>query len=141
VGSGPCWSDVEARARELGILTDCVFQPATLNVAQWLEAIDIFVLPSFSEALSNSLMEAMACGCAVVATRVGGNPELVVHGETGMLFDVRDTTGLAGHLRHLSSLPDLRALLAANAARFIRQRFSLETSAKRMGEIYSEWLA
>ena len=141
VGSGPCLKELEVRAQALGILPDCVFQPATPHVAQWLEAIDIFVLPSLSEALSNSLMEAMACGCAVVATRVGGNPELVVHGETGILVEAGDAPGLARLVRELAGAPDLRAELANNAARFIRQRFSLEASAKRMGEIYCERLA
>ena len=86
VGSGPCLPDLQERARALGIIERCVFEPATPRVADWLRGIDIFVLPSLSEALSNSLMEAMACGCTVAASRVGGNPELVAHGETGMPF-------------------------------------------------------
>jgi glycosyltransferase involved in cell wall biosynthesis len=138
IGSGPCLSDLQVRAQSLGILPDCVFQPATPHVASWLAAIDIFVLPSLSEALSNSLMEAMACGCAVIATRVGGNPELVVHGETGMLFETRDNVGLASLLRQLAGSPDLRAMLAANAVHLIRQHFSIESSARRMEDIYSE---
>ena len=101
VGSGPCLSALQDQARALGILPHCVFEPATSRVADWLHAIDIFVLPSLSEALSNSLMEAMACGCCVAASRVGGNPELVAHGETGMLFEPRDAAGLAGVLRLL----------------------------------------
>ena len=92
---------------------DCVFEPATSRVPGWLHAIDIFVLPSLSEALSNSLMEAMACGCCVAASRVGGNPELVAQGETGMLFEPRDAAGLAEVLRLLISDSALRAKLAA----------------------------
>src|SRR6202050_2930020 len=89
VGSGPCLADLQERAAALGISRHCVFEPATPRVADWLRGIDIFVLPSVSEALSNSLMEAMACGCSVAASRVGGNPELVAHGETGMVFEPR----------------------------------------------------
>ena len=100
VGSGSCLADLQGRATALGIHPDCVFEPATQRVPDWLNAIDIFVLPSLSEALSNSLMEAMACGCCVAASRVGGNPELVAHGETGMLFEPRDAAGLAEVLRH-----------------------------------------
>jgi len=140
VGSGPCLPDLQARAATLGILPDCIFQPATPQVAQWLRSIDIFAQPSISEALSNSLMEAMACGCPVAATRVGGNPELVTHGETGMLFDPGDAEALARLLRQLVSDPALRAMLGAHAASRIRERFSVETSAARMAEIYTELL-
>jgi glycosyltransferase involved in cell wall biosynthesis len=136
VGSGPCRGELEQRARSLGILEDCIFEPATAQVADWLHAIDIFVLPSHSEALSNSLMEAMACGCAVVGTRIGGTPELVTHGETGMLFEPRDTAGLAEALRVLACNPALRAALGAHAARSICEHFTLEASARRMAGIY-----
>jgi len=141
VGSGPCLRGLQDRAQVLGILPDCVFEPATKHVAEWLHAIDIFVLPSLSEALSNSLMEAMACGCCVAASRVGGNPELVTHAETGMLFEPRDAAGLAEILRPLVRDPARRGKLAANAARLIESRFPVESAARRMGEIYSAFLA
>lgn len=141
VGSGVCLEALQARARDLGILRDTVFEPATSRVPDWLHAIDIFVLPSLSEALSNALMEAMACGCAVAASRVGGNPELVEHGETGMLFEPRDAAGLAQVLGLLVQDPALRCRLAHNAARLIHGRFSLAAAARRMGEIYSALLA
>jgi glycosyltransferase involved in cell wall biosynthesis len=141
VGSGPCLADLQEQARALGLLPHCVFEPATPRVANWLHAIDIFVLPSLSEALSNSLMEAMACGCCVAASRVGGNPELVAHGETGMLFEARDAAGLAEVLGLLVRDPVRRGELALNAARLIPGRFSLAAAARRMGEIYSALLA
>ena len=140
VGSGPCLADLQDRARALGVLPDCVFEPATPRVADWLHAIDIFVLPSLSEALSNSLMEAMACGCCVAASRVGGNPELVADGETGMLFEPREAAGLAAVLRVLVRDPVRRGKLASNAARLIHSRFPLAAAARRMGEIYAELL-
>jgi len=140
VGSGPCLADLQDRARALGVLPDCVFEPATPRVADWLHAIDIFVLPSLSEALSNSLMEAMACGCCVAASSVGGNPELVTHGETGMLFNPRDAAGLAEVLRLLVRDPALRGALANNASGLMRSSFSIEAAARRMGGIYSSLL-
>ncbi len=141
VGSGPVLAALRDRARMLDIMPDCVFEPATSRVPDWLRAIDIFVLPSLSEALSNALMEAMACGCAVAASRVGGNPELVLRGETGMLFEPRDAAGLAAVLRLLAGNPTLRASLADNAARLVQKRFSLGAAARRMGEIYEALLA
>lgn len=140
VGSGPCLSSLQDQAGALDILPHCVFQPATSRVPGWLHAIDIFVLPSRSEALSNSLMEAMACGCCVAASRTGGNPELIAQGQTGMLFEPRDAAGLAGVLRLLISDSALRAKLAGNAAHLIHTRFSLQAAARRMGEIYAALL-
>lgn len=140
VGSGPCLANLQDRARQLGITPDTVFEPATSRVPEWLRAIDIFVLPSLSEALSNALMEAMACGCCVAASRVGGNRELIVDGENGMLFEPRDVAGLAQTLRLLTGDPALRARLASSAVRKIHSSFSLEAAGQQMGEIYSELL-
>jgi L-malate glycosyltransferase len=140
VGSGPCLADLEERARTLGIMPQCFFEPATPHVAEWLRAIDIFVLPSLSEALSNALMEAMSCGCCAVASRVGGNPELITDGETGMLFEARDVDGLAETLRSLLQDSALRAALAARAQRKVQERFSLAAAAQHMGEIYAALL-
>jgi len=140
VGSGPVLGQLEARAAELGIMEDCVFQPATQSVADWLRAMDIFVLPSLSEALSNSLMEAMACGCCAVASNIGGNPELIVDGERGVLFERGNADALAAALRTLIENESHRKELAANGTRFIRERFSLTCAAERMGAIYEELL-
>lgn len=140
VGSGSCEPDLRARAGTLGIAPACVFQPSTAQVAAWLRGIDIFVLPSLSEALSNSLMEAMSCGCCAVASRVGGNPELVEHGRTGLLFEPRDAAGLASALDSLIDQPALRSELAQNGTRLMHENFRLEASARRMGQIYSTFL-
>jgi glycosyltransferase involved in cell wall biosynthesis len=141
VGSGACEAGLRAQAAALGILQDCVFQPATADVAPWLRGIDIFVLPSLTEALSNSLMEAMSCGCCVVASRVGGNPELVADGETGLLFGPRDVSGLALALNRLIGQPSWRAELARNASRLIRENFRLDLAARRLEEVYAALLS
>jgi L-malate glycosyltransferase len=140
VGSGPEQPALEALAQELGISERCRFRPAVADVAPWLRSIDIFVLPSLSEALSNSLMEAMACGCACIASSVGGNPELVQEGETGLLFRAGDAQELFQKLSLLAENAALRERFAAAAARAIQDRFSLEASASRMREIYNRYL-
>jgi len=137
VGSGSMLGGLRWQAEARGVAGDCTFVPATGKVAEWLRAIDIFVLPSRSEALSNSLLEAMACGCCPVTTRVGGNPELIRHGENGMLFEAGDVNQLCHVLETLVELPVLRAQLAARA-RCTAQKFSIAASARRMGEIYTE---
>lgn len=137
VGSGPELGDLEARARALGLGDACRFQPAVANTAEWLRAIDIFVLPSLSEALSNSLLEAMGCGCCPIASDVGGNPELVQDGVTGLLFPTGDADALAVRLRMVLDDPALRARLAAAAENRAHREFAREIAVRRMGEIYA----
>jgi len=106
-------------------------------VSEWLHAFDIFVLPSLSEAFSNSLLEAMACGCAVVASRTGGNPEIVGADETrGLLFPPGDAGALEQALLRLLTDSALRVRLAAAGAAFVRAQFSLDASVQHMQEIY-----
>ncbi len=140
VGSGPILAELEARAGALGIRPDTIFEPATSEVPAWLHAMDIFVLPSLSEAFSNALMEAMACGCCVVASNAGGNPELVQDGETGLLFERANAASLANVLQTLIENRELRLRLAANGMRFVTERFPVQAAAQRMGEIYSDLL-
>lgn len=138
VGSGPVLADLQSLSRQLGV--DPLFVPATADVGSWLRSMDIFVLPSLSEALSNALMEAMASGCCPVASRVGGNPELVQPGETGMLFEASHTGELAEVLERLTANPDLRRQFAESAVRLIMSRFTVAASVRRMGEIYTAML-
>jgi glycosyltransferase involved in cell wall biosynthesis len=138
VGNGPMLESLRSESEALGIREDCVFALSTDQVTHWLRAMDIFVLPSVSEALSNALMEAMACGRPVVASNVGGNPELVQSGETGLLFEPGDAPGLASALQTLIENESLRMRLAEAGAGFVRERFSIRASAQRMGEIYEQ---
>jgi glycosyltransferase involved in cell wall biosynthesis len=141
VGSGPEAARLHGLARELHIQDRCVFQPAEREVGAWLKNIDIFVLPSSTEALSNSLMEAMAAGCAVVASRVGGNPELIRDGETGLLFTPGNEAELSAKIRTLAENPALRASLADKAKKLIREHFHIEKAAQRMAAIYEEFVS
>jgi glycosyltransferase involved in cell wall biosynthesis len=140
VGSGPLGPALEKQAQALGLGGACHFQPAVQQVAEWLRAIRIFVLPSLSEALSNSLMEAMGCGCCAVASATGGNPELVTEGETGLLFPPGDAAALAGCLDRLLRHPEERRRLSEAGSRWIRGGFSVESAARQMGRIYAECL-
>jgi glycosyltransferase involved in cell wall biosynthesis len=141
VGGGPSLPGLQALATRLALNDRCAFEPATKDVAARLRQIDIFILPSLSEAFSNSLMEAMACGCCVAASRVGGNPELVIDGETGLLFGARDSAELARVLDRLLEDSALRARLAGAGTERIRRQFTLAQAAQRMGAIYREVLA
>lgn len=141
VGSGPELEALQTQAAALGIAGQCLFCPATHDVASWLHAIDVFVLPSLSEAFSNSLMEAMGCRCCAIASNVGGNPELVRPGETGLLFEPGNPEDLATQLRLVALDTELRNRLAAAGCHWVAAHLSREASAQQMADIYLEALA
>jgi glycosyltransferase involved in cell wall biosynthesis len=141
VGGGPNLPVLRQQAEQLGLGMRVHFEPATPNVPEWLARLDIFVLPSLSEAFSNSLMEAMSTGAACVASEVGGNPELVSPEQTGLLFPPGDADVLAAHLDRLIREPQLRQRLGGSAAEYIRSRFSRHVAAERLMRIYEDALA
>ncbi len=135
-GSGPDEPALRALAKTLKITDKCEFRPSTPDVADVLRRIDVFVLPSLSEGLSNALMEAMACGCCVIASEVGGNPELISDGTNGLLFPSENREALIGRLSEVLADPQRRSALAIAAADRIRKEFSLARALERMQEIY-----
>src|SRR5262249_54583609 len=118
VGEGSELPRLRENAVRLGLGANCLLVSATRDVSRWMRAIDIFVLPSYSEAFSNSLLEAMACGCCVVGSRVGGTPELIGDNERGRLFENGSVDSLAGELARLIADPGLRRELGSRAAQF-----------------------
>ncbi|MDX2150587.1 MAG: glycosyltransferase [Bryobacteraceae bacterium] len=141
IGSGPILPTLQAHAAALGLAASTLFIAATTEVADWLRSIDIFVLPSRSEALSNALMEAMACGCTPVASNVGGNPELVESGQNGLLFPVGDADALRSNLVILAGDPNLRHEWGTRSAARIREQYSLGAYVRRMEGLYGDLLA
>ncbi len=140
VGSGPMLHELQNLASELQISKACLFVPATNDVVTWLRRMDVFVLPSLSEALSNSLMEAMACGCCIVASRVGGNPELTGESERGLLFEPGDVSSLGAVLQQIVEQPDVRIRLESAARNFLLAGFTIHESVECMQRIYSSLL-
>lgn len=141
VGSGVMQDPILQRVREYNLEARFHHELATSDVPAWMRRMDIFVLPSISEAFSNSLMEAMASGCCPVASRVGGNPELVEDNRTGRLFEAGNAEDLAAQLRDLILDSGLRLKLAREAAAFLHSRFSLQASAGALGDLYERLLA
>ena len=136
VGSGVELAALEKLAGELNVRDACVFVPSTADVVTWMRAIDIFVLSSSIESFPNALLEAMACGCAPVASIVGGVPELVTDGHSGLLFPSGDVDGLTRALERLIRDPALRASIARNAATVARENFSIQRAVQRMEALY-----
>jgi glycosyltransferase involved in cell wall biosynthesis len=141
VGSGPQLASLQENAARLGIAEANEFIPATRDVATWLGSMDIFVLPSYSEAFSNSLLEAMACGCPVVGSRVGGTPELIgSNEERGLLFRNGDAGDLALKLSKLIADSEFRRSLGDRASEFVRENLTIEIAAERTAQIYEKLL-
>lgn len=140
VGSGVELLRLQENAARLGIAAASVFMPAQRNVAHWMRAMDIFVLPSLSESFSNSLLEAMACGCCVVGSRVGGTPELIGQNSRGLLFEAGNSQDLASQLTKLIGDEGLRAEFGRRAARHAREHLSIEIAANRTADIYDRLL-
>src|SRR5262249_59796032 len=129
-GSGGELHRLRQNAARLGIEKDSFFIPATADVADWMRAMDVFVLPSYSEAFSNSMLEAMACGCCTIGSRVGGTPELTGDHERGLLFNRVDRAGLAQPPARAILDDNLRREVGARAARFAHEHLSIETAAR-----------
>jgi glycosyltransferase involved in cell wall biosynthesis len=140
VGSGPEEPMLKRTAQELGITQAALFAPSTADVIPWLRLLDIFVLPSISEALSNALIEAMACGVCAVASRVGGNPELIAADDRGFLFEAGNSSQLSALLVRLAENPDLRRAKAARARAWIVENMSIANAARNMAAIYEKHL-
>jgi glycosyltransferase involved in cell wall biosynthesis len=140
-GGGPERERLVEQRRRLELENDCILLPPVRDVAGVLRALDVFVLSSRSEAFSNALLEAMACGCCVVGSNVGGTPEMIGDNERGLLCRPDDPADLAEKLGRLIQDAALRSELGKRASDFVRQNFSIEKSAARIAEIYEEILS
>ena len=139
-GGGEAEAELKAQAKRCQVAAQCLFLPAAKDVAPLYRSIDIYVLPSHTEAFSNSLLESIACGCCPVASRVGGNPEMVRDGENGYLFPPTDGTALADRLEALLADPARRDQFSAAGRARVANEFSMELAGKRFGEFYQELL-
>ena len=108
VGDGPLMQDLQERARKLGCEEAVSLPGATDDVPGAMNGFDVFVLPSLNEGISNTILEAMASGLPVLASDVGGNPELVVEGTTGFLFEAGNTAALVAALEKSMTDPEWR---------------------------------
>jgi len=115
VGTGPLYSQLETQVNSTGIKENVIFTGVRYDVANILSSLDIFVLPSYTEGLSTSLLEAMSCGCAVVCSNIPGNRELVTHDIEGLLVDPNKPDELKTAMLLLSKDDQLRSRLISKA--------------------------
>jgi glycosyltransferase involved in cell wall biosynthesis len=105
------------------------------NIPAFMRLFDLFVLPSLAEGISNTILEAMACGLPVIATRVGGNPELVSHDHTGKLVECTEPSLMQAMDAYYRS-PDLLAKTGKAARNRVMDCFSLDTMVARYRDLY-----
>ncbi len=140
IGDGPLRTTVVDLFKHAG-LSDVTWLPGNrIDVAEIMRGLDLFVLPSLAEGISNTILEAMASGLPVVATSVGGNPELVIHGQTGVLVPPSDPNKLA-HAIHDYFLNPEKGKRQGSAARMrVEQFFGLDIMVKNYTDLYDRAL-
>ncbi len=138
-GDGPLRLELERQTRELGIASRVRFLGDRSDIAGILAALDVSVLPSNSESLSNAILESMAAGVPVVATQVGGNPELVTN-DRGILVPPGDENALTHAMERLLRNPAMRAEFGANAKAFAESNFTLAAMQKKYEDLYADLL-
>lgn len=138
VGDGPMRATLEDQARALGVEKSVRFLGARTDVPALLAGAHVFVLPSLSEGMPGSVLEAMASGLPVVATRVGGTPEIVEEGRTGLLVDPARPEALSKALSVVIEDPQLAANYGEAGARRARERYTREAFIRRHEAVYEE---
>ena len=140
VGDGPERAALTAAIARQG-LEACVWLAGDRDdIPELLARMDVFVLPSLGEGISNTVLEAMATGLPVIATRVGGNPELVAEGETGVLVPVADVPALAAAITELVNDPNRCDQMGRAAAQQVRTHFDWERTVSAYLGVYDELL-
>lgn len=141
VGDGPLRGSLQAKAASLGIEKVVTFTGTRSDMPDVMRSFDVFVLPSINEGISNTILEAMATGLPVVAGRVGGNPELVVDGVTGHLYDSARASSLEKALLPYIEDPALRHAHGVRARERAVRDFSLDAMVQRYLDLYDGLLS
>jgi N-acetyl-alpha-D-glucosaminyl L-malate synthase BshA len=123
IGDGPDRADLERQASDAGLAADVVFLGEQEDLVAPLSVSDLFLLPSIQESFGLAALEAMACGVPVVASRIGGLPEIIEDGVTGFTRPPDEVDGMADCGIALLTDPDLHARIAANASRMVRTMY------------------
>ena len=141
VGDGSERTNAEHRARCLGVADKCSFVGKQPNIVDYLSAADVLLLPSEQESFGLAALEAMACEVPVIASRVGGIPEVVTDGETGFLSEIGDITKMAADATRLVADEKLRKEMGAKARESAISRYRTDIVIPQYIKFYEEVLA
>lgn len=136
LGDGPERAGLEARARELGLGDRVRFAGWSEQCAAWLKAADCLLFPSRTEGCPNTVLEAMACGCAVIASDIGACRELIVDGREGMLCRVNDTSAFVMALTRLMNAPEAAARMGEAGRQRVLARHGIEQVVAQWADLY-----
>lgn len=139
-GDGPQTANLTARIAADGLTGRVHLLGLRRDVTNVLASLDVFVLPTHQEALGTAFIEAGAMGLPAVASNVDGVPEVVQDGRTGLLVPAMDGTAIAEAICKLLADPIYRRGMGANAAEFVRRKFSREVMAEGMERLYTQLL-
>jgi glycosyltransferase involved in cell wall biosynthesis len=140
-GAGPDHRAISEEVQALGMAARVTFLGWQKDLAPLLARWDIFVLPSLEESFGIAALEAMAAGCVVIATAVGGVPELIEHGRTGWLVPAGDSNALADRIQFVVANPELRRATEIAARTRAREYFSADRMVAQIAEVYDEILS
>lgn len=143
VGEGEDQEALEALARELGVADRVVLAGRVEpdRVPAYLSLGEVFVRPSLSEGLGTAFLEAMACGLPVVGSRVGGIPDFLEEGRTGLFCDPDDVPSISGAVLALLGDEARRRAIAGAGRQLVRERYRWDAVAERLGGLYERLLA
>lgn len=136
VGPGPQLDALKDQIASLGCEGSVRLVGTCADVLPWYQASDVYVLPSHNEGLSNSLLEAMACGLPVVSTRVSGSEDIFAEADIGELVEVGDQDGIADGLKRMLENPEQRIKCGATARTYVELNFSLDSIVDKMVGLY-----
>jgi len=140
VGDGSAAPNLRRLVHETGVTEQVDFLGARRDIPWILRALDLLVLPSQQEGLPNSILEAMAAGVPVVATRVGGIPEIVIDGETGLLVPPGDPVALANAINSLLMNPEVRQRMGSHGRARVEANFTARRAAAELEALYRRLL-
>lgn len=140
-GDGPCRMELEQLATDLQLKEHVKFLGEVRDIPALLARARLFVLPSQTEGISLTLLEAMACGLPVVTTNVGGNPEVVAAGATGLLVPARDPVALAEAIRSIFADSGLSRQMARAGRQRVESHFDIKTMVRKYEELYEPTVA
>ena len=140
VGDGSHHDALIDEAGKAGVSGRVIFTGMRKDVPQLLAAGDVFVLPSLTEALPTVLAEAMAARLPVIASRVGGIPEMIANGQNGLLVEPEDPASLSHACIRLLEQPETRTTMGAAGWKIVNQKFSIERQVEQLKELYLEKL-
>jgi glycosyltransferase involved in cell wall biosynthesis len=138
VGEGPLKLELSEQAKNIQVEDMVFFMGFRDDVPQILNSLDMFVLSSYLEGMGSSLMDAMACRLPIVATKVGGIPEVVKHNKTGLLVSPRSPKSLASAILKLYQDKELADRLGQNGYEEVHRKFSAESMALKSIDLYEE---